>query len=343
MSSRARLRTASAIALTVAVSAGTLLLTACDPADPAGGASAPAATASAAPTAQAAGSGKPSAPAGSASPSAKPAPSLNNTAHNGLTISNGTRYVLMNGTRVDFGTEVRDLAWSPDGGSAAFVDGSGDLVVAKPDGSGRAVVAKNPGGQTWSHPTWQVSAADEYGPARSNLFFTAEDKGVLRLMGVESAARGGAPHALSLGHESGDNVAELPQTGNLWPSGGGEHGSAVYANRTTGQVYIRDDYLRQQGNAIGPGSEPALSPHGDDVVFVRSVNGHSHIFELGLDGKPAKDLTPQAAADYTEPAFSADGRTLAVRAADGVYTLPLDGSAAPTRVSDTPGLPAYRR
>ncbi|MFJ9522905.1 hypothetical protein ACIRPK_32240 [Kitasatospora sp. NPDC101801] len=65
---------------------------------------------------------------------APPAP-LNGTAHNGLTISNGTRYVVMNGTTVDFGTEVRDLVWSPNGRKAAFVDGAGDLVVADPDGS----------------------------------------------------------------------------------------------------------------------------------------------------------------------------------------------------------------
>jgi len=354
MSARARLRRSTAIAVTVAVTTGTaLLLTACDPsaptnaapAQPTGTSSPRTAAASATPTA-APTAVKPTAvkPSGTAKPTATPsAPALNLTGHSGLTISNGTRYVVMNGTVVDFGTVVRDLAWSPDGSKAAFVDGAGNLNVAKPDGSARVTVAKAPAGQTWSHPTWQVSAADEYGPARSNLFFTAEDHGVLRLLGVPSSAVNGTPQPLRLGHESGDNVAELPQTGNQWPNAGGEHGTAVYANRDNGEVYIRDDYLRQQGGSIGKGSEPALSPDGADLVFVRSVDGHSHIFELVDHTEHPRDLTPGATADFTEPAFSPDGRTIAVRAADGVYTLPADGSAAPVKVSSTPGLPAYHR
>ncbi|WP_248782576.1 hypothetical protein [Kitasatospora setae] len=38
----------------------------------------------------------------------------------------------MDGGTVDFGTVVRDLAWSPDGKHAAFVDGAGNLQTADP-------------------------------------------------------------------------------------------------------------------------------------------------------------------------------------------------------------------
>ncbi|WP_354637925.1 TolB family protein [Kitasatospora camelliae] len=289
--------------------------------------------------------------AASASPStsaaASPSPTAqapNGTAGTALTISDGTQFVLMNGTSVDFGTPVRDLVWSPDGKKAAFINGTGDLAVANPDGTGQVVVAKNPGGQTWTHPAWQVAAADsQYSiPAKNNLIFTVSEGGKLKLKRVSARATGAVPEVLSLGAVSGGpEVVVPPMTGNSWPSGGGTQGTSVYANED-GQVYIRDEYLRQQGGPITKGSEPALSPDGHDVVFVRSVDGHAHVFRapLSREGAP-KDLTPNATTDFHEPAFSADGKTVAVRGADGVYTLPVNGSAAPTKVTDHAGHPAY--
>ncbi|MFD0330722.1 hypothetical protein ACFQZC_27300 [Streptacidiphilus monticola] len=168
----------------------------------------------------------PSALPRSASPSAAPsqAAALNGTAGNGLTISNGTRYVVENGTVVDFGTAVRDLAWSYDGRKAVFVDGDGDLVTSNPDGSGRVVVARNPGGQTWSHPTWQYRAKDPRDGYNADmnaiLFAVRPNGGTSRLYGIDARAVNGVPRLLGLDAESGPNVKPLPQTGNSWPSAG---------------------------------------------------------------------------------------------------------------------------
>ncbi|MEU9131973.1 PD40 domain-containing protein [Kitasatospora sp. NPDC048540] len=361
MSARTRMRNRSAVAIALAVTAGVALLTGCDP-EPAGSA-APGASASATAAARPASpsvastatapapvtpTAKPSASASASKPAgATPtgtAAAANGTAGNGLTISNGTQYVLMNGGQVDFGTAVRDLAWSPDGSKAAFVSGSGDLVVSNPDGSGRVVVAKNPGGQTWSHPTWQVAPAeDQYRiPAKNNIIFAAVKDGVSRLERVAATAQGGTPEQIALNTMSDPDVKPLPATGNTWPSGGGKVGAAVYANSDTGEVYIRDEYLRQQGSSLGKGSQPAMSPDGEEIVFVRSVGGHDHVFEVDHTGKDAKDLTPNATTDYTEPAFSPDGRTIAVRTPGGIATLPAHGGAAPVQVSTSAGLPAYR-
>lgn len=326
-----RSRTASAIALAAALTAGTaLLLTGCGPTpgspsgSPSGSASTPA---------------KSTAPGGAA-----PGSPVNGTAGNGLTISNGTSTVVMNGTTVDFGTVVRDLAWNPSGSRAAFIDGSGDLVVSNPDGSGRTVVARNPGNQVWSHPTWQVTGADQEGIApKDNLFFAASVNGTTRLEEASATAVDGTPTALSLNHGAGQNVQPLPQTGNTWPNGGGTAatGTTVYENTATGEVYIRDDYLRQMGGALAQGSEPALSPNGQDVVFVRSVDGHDHIFEEVAYAKSAQDLTPDATADDTEPTWSPDGSTIAFRTPTGIDTVAVGGGAA-VQVSGYVGLPAYR-
>lgn len=339
-----RRRTAAAIALTAGITASAaLLLSACGSHDP--HASGPSSTAPVAPptgsaAGSAAGSGRSGArPVGSAAP-------LNGTAVNGLTISDGSRFVVMNGTRVDFGTEVRDLTWSPDGSKAVFVDGDGDLVISNPDGSGRVVVAKNPGGVTWSHPTWEHrTAVSEAGmPALDDILFAAGGGSSARLYSVHASDRDATAKVLPLSAPAGNPA--LPQSGNLWPSAAGSDGKSVYAHIGPGEVYLRDDNLRQQGYGVSPGSEPALSPTDENgaIVFVRSVDGHDHLYleEAGSGEMVYKDLTPHATTNYAEPAWSPDGRTIAARTPEGIVTLPANGTAAPVKVSDYHGLPAYR-
>ncbi|MFJ5305439.1 hypothetical protein [Streptomyces sp. NPDC088350] len=268
------------------------------------------------------------------------------TVPRGLTLSNGTRHVIVNGRSIDFGTVVRDLAWNPSGSKAAFIDGHGNLVVSNPDGSHRVTVAATPGGQTWSHPTWQVAAADRTNgiPAKNNLIFSAKIHGHTVLESVKATSDHGRPARISLNGYAGD--AQVPQTDNTWPNAGGGYGTAVYENTHTDEVYIRDDYLRQQGGALAKGSEPALSPDNEEVVFVRSVHGHDHLFveDFGGSTTTIKDVTPSATTDYTEPTWSPNGRTIAFRAPTGTYTLTktAHGFGKPVKVSSHTGLPAYR-
>ncbi|MFJ1753918.1 hypothetical protein [Kitasatospora sp. NPDC088134] len=332
MSDRIRMRRSAAALLVAAVTTGsTLLLTACDPEGGSGGS---ATTAAAAPKSPAA-----SEPAGGAS-SGAPAKggTLNKTAGTKLTVSTNSATVLMDGKSVDFGTVVRDLAWSPDGKHAAFIDGDGNLQTADPDGTHKTLIAKAPSGVTWSHPTWQVYGPNEPHGAGTFLLFTADDKKSLRLMAAEAKA-GAKPDALHVGDSEG--VTEIPDTGNQWPNSAGKAGWTVYANKTDGQVYFHDVVSRTNGGVIAKGSQPATDEAGD-VVFVRSVDGHSHIFTeaRGEQGKE-HDLTPGATVDYTEPVITRDGKTVAFRGPDGIYTVPTKGGK-PDKVTDTVGLPAYR-
>ncbi|MER7846050.1 hypothetical protein ABTZ03_19090 [Kitasatospora sp. NPDC096077] len=345
MSVRNRFGTAAAIALMTTASA--VLLSACGPDNSDPGSAAPGATGSAAPGSAAPGGGS---HAGSPAPGGK---EVNGTsAANHLTISTGTKTVAMNGATVDFGTVVRDLAWSPDGKKVVFVDGDGNLVTADPDGSAKSTLAKAPSGDAWSHPTWQHATKELNGDGVpggaerfNNIVFASSKGGVLQLESIP--AKGGTPQVITPSSSEGgtDNgIPQPPKTGNTWANAGGRQGSIAYANTPANEVYVYDDYIRPNTHDIGKGSQPALSPDGDHIVFVRSVNGHDHLFSRSTDytQKAEKDLTPSATTDYTEPAWSPDGKTLAARTPDGVSTVPADGSAAPTQVSTIKGLPSYR-
>ncbi|TDU05489.1 WD40 repeat protein [Streptomyces sp. 846.5] len=340
----------AAVALTAAVTGSALLLTGCAAVTRTSVAVAPAAGSSSAPAGAATPSSSSSsaastAPSNSASASAAP-PALNGTAGNRLTISNGTTQVVMNGTVVEFGTVVRDLAWSPDGTRAAFIDGAGNLDTANADGTGRVLVARAPSGENWSHPVWRVAKADSQlgSPAINKILFAASRGGTVLLKQVPTT--GGSPTLLYIpatDGEAGSNGNPLPQTGNAWPATGGRYATVMYANSGAGSVYLRDDNIRTAAARLSAGSEPAISADGASAVFVRSVGGHDHLFEESIQGdRIARDITPNATTDYTEPAWSPDGRTIAARTPAGIATLPADGTSAPTLVSSWSGLPAYR-
>jgi eukaryotic-like serine/threonine-protein kinase len=64
-----------------------------------------------------------------------------------------------------------------------------------------------------------------------------------------------------------------------------------------------------------PGLEwyPSLSQDGSAVLWVRSIEGRSHIFRQRIDDGSITDLSAASAADDTQPAFSPDGRQIAFR------------------------------
>ncbi len=275
---------------------------------------------------------------------------VNGTKGNGLTISDGTPYVVMNGTVVKFGTSVRDLVWNPSGTKAAYIDSYGDLETANANGSDRSIVTVAPANGSLASPTWQVTQASDvqtHNPALDNLVFEAQTTATTsRLESISATAHFGKPTVLHLWQYNGE--APLPQTGNVWPSAGGTGAGAILAyentDNGTGEIYIHDDYLRAQGGALVAGKEPAVSPNGEEIAFVRSVAGHDHLFVENLSsGKHTiKDITPSSKADYAQPAWSANGTQIAFDSSTGgIDTISPNGGAI-THVSGYNGVLAYR-
>jgi hypothetical protein len=181
------------------------------------------------------------------------------------------------------------------------------------------------------------------------------------LFEVPADAHEAQPEKLGIGGVAGQGGGQSPTVGNTWPAVSGRFGGGVYEhdNGTDTEVYIRDDYLRQQSWAgIKDAAEPdyvlvggsATSQGTPEVVFVRRVGGHEHVFEqniltgtgTGGSAAAARDLTPNATADCTEPALSADGKTVAYSTPTGVFTISATGSGTPAQVTGTPGFPAFR-
>jgi serine/threonine protein kinase len=81
----------------------------------------------------------------------------------------------------------------------------------------------------------------------------------------------------------------------------------------------------------GRTSYPSLSPDGSAVVYVRSVEGRSHIFsQPPIRGANAVDLTADSPADDTQPSFSPDGRQIAFRSernGGGIFLMSAKGGA----------------
>ena len=82
---------------------------------------------------------------------------------------------------------------------------------------------------------------------------------------------------------------------------------------------------------LGPASDPAWSPDGQKLAFVRLNAGHGEpIYVVKADGSGLRNLTPKPVGAYAAPAWSPDGRKIAfVSDRDGnseVYVMNANGS-----------------
>ncbi len=133
------------------------------------------------------------------------------------------------------------------------------------------------------------------------------------LIKVSELIPGGHPFASDVGDYSfaGEWPAVAPDGATVVMSVGrlGVFATGWRATRHYGQALAMSDLVGTGVTAIGEGTEPAWSPDGKRLAFVREQDGHGHLFVASADGGGAQQVT-YGPADDDQPSWSPDGRRI---------------------------------
>lgn len=192
--------------------------------------------------------------------------------------------------RGDCSLSYRSPAYSADGQRIVF-DSGGVLAVMNADGSGLRRLPKLTDGD--SQPAWS--------PGGSRIIFTGQ--------------QGTGPQAhsdLYTVDPLGGHLARLTRRGGsepVWSAKGTiafDRGRDVYRVEPSGQGLRR---LTYHG-----GAQPDWSPHATKLAFTRRIkSGQPQTFTVGADGRGLRHLNTSQI-DAESPAWSPDGRAIAVHA-----------------------------
>ncbi len=214
-------------------------------------------------------------------------------------------------------------AWSPDGRRIAFEggqpDGTNGVYVVNAVGSFSLRMAGNGGAPAWSPDGRKIAFF-----GGSKIYLMNADGSELLALTKRSPGR---KRSLAWSPD-GRKLAFLSQ------SGCGDFCFSLYVVNSNGSGLrnLTSKLAGGGGPGAGPASDPAWSPDGRKLAFVRLNAGldRSPIYVVKADGSGLRNLTPKPVGAYTDPAWSPDGRKLAfVSERDGnseVYVMNANGS-----------------
>jgi TolB protein len=225
---------------------------------------------------------------------------------------------------------VRTPAWSPDGRRIAFESvgvcstpargcpNPTGVYVVNADGSGRRRLARNGWAPAWS-------------PDGRTIAFFSDSK--IYLMNADGSEHRTLTRPLTAGHKR--SLAWSPDGRKLAFLNDGDCRQFcfnLYVVGSDGSGLRNLTSKLAAGGRFGypgPASDPAWSPDGRKLAFVR-LNARHGIHVVKADGSGLRNLTPKPVGVYADPSWSPDGRKLAFvsdRNGDSeVYVMNANGS-----------------
>lgn len=247
-----------------------------------------------------------------------------------LTSSNGSNSIAIAGAAsLGLPEQVFDAAWSPDGSRALYINERNDL----------ATVRYNDGNNIWWDfpvaPAGTVRESPSWRGDGSTAVWAEKPSGGLWSVKLGVDGAGWTPVTIS-----------PDDTNNYLNPDGGPDLRVVFERQAVGAgtpaVMLYDPSKPAPEVVDDNGANPAISPDGTKVAFVRSDGTNNQIVVTDLAGNNDLAVTSNAA-NHDNPTWSPDGATIAFSQGIGVATAAADGSTAanPTMTGLT-GVPAYR-
>jgi hypothetical protein len=249
--------------------------------------------------------------AGMISPAHATTSSPNGTAN--LTISGGSSSApattaTVTGAKyaLGFAADARDLAWSPTGARAAWIDAKSGAVLTGVPGAASAMAAPAPAnGTVRTHPTWIDGGARVVWSEKAG-----SDKAVLKWAyanGLETDANG-TPLVHDFWKLDGADVLHPDSVGSML---------VFQTNRGgTTQIQAWDLNSGKDPYPVANGWDPSVSPDGSKVAFIAAGT----IFTVGT-GNPGGTLaTPNQVTNggsFENPVWTPDGRGLVFQTLEG--------------------------